>query len=231
MLTHPGQELYALGILCDNEGAEGTSVVEESPPAFVIRPGRSRRPRHSVPGKLPVDGSFYIRNSDTIVAANMPLSYQSPIQHRPAPVLLITIPRNSRYHLSRQLFQQRRLFQSPPIPFRPLMPKTGCSSTPPTQSSSSNSTPRPPRRRPPSQRPGSYWATTRNRPISPTSTLENSLFERGSGRDGLVLTFFLKNLSLVFWGRITLRESARDIEEEPQGKEKERSKKRNRNKI
>jgi hypothetical protein len=82
MLTHPGQELYALGILRDNDEAEGTSVAEESPPAFVIRPGRSRRPRHAVPGKLPVDGSFYIRNSDTIVAASMPLSYQSPIQHR-----------------------------------------------------------------------------------------------------------------------------------------------------
>lgn len=83
MLTHPGQELYALGILHDNEEAKGNSVVEEPPPAFVIRPGRSRRPRYSLPGELPVDSSFYIRNSDTAIAAGIsPLFYQSPIQHR-----------------------------------------------------------------------------------------------------------------------------------------------------
>lgn len=114
----------------------------------------------------------------------------------PAPILLITIPHNSRY----LLFQQRRLMQSSSIPFRPLTPKTGCSSTPPMQNrSSSSSMPWPPRFRLPSQRPGSYWATTRSRPISPASTLRATRYSRAAEGETGWSSPFLKNLSLVFW--------------------------------
>ena len=87
MLTHPRQELYALGILYDDEDedAEGASVIEEPPPAFVIRPGRPRRSRRAAWEMVPLDAPFHDLKNDAAIAsaAPHPLSFdQLPIQHR-----------------------------------------------------------------------------------------------------------------------------------------------------
>ena len=90
MLTHPRQELYALGILYDdghaNANAYATSIEEvEPPPAFVIRPGRPRRHGHRRPARerLSLDSSFDFSNIDALIAeAESSTSYISPIQHR-----------------------------------------------------------------------------------------------------------------------------------------------------
>jgi hypothetical protein len=83
MLTHRRQELYALGILYDDDDVdvEGVSVIEEPPPAFVIRPGRPRRSHRSAWEKLPLNTPFH---DDTIAPhAPQPLSFETlPIQHR-----------------------------------------------------------------------------------------------------------------------------------------------------
>lgn len=85
MLTHPRQELFALGIPRGDGDDTDTSVDEEErAPAFVIRYRKPRRSRRSAWEKLSIDTPFYELRDKAANAPRTPpsLSRQSPIQHR-----------------------------------------------------------------------------------------------------------------------------------------------------
>jgi len=79
MLTHHRQVLYAMGILYSQEYH---SIEPSSAPAFIIRPGRSRRSRRSAWQNMPPYLSFDLSNDSTIPP--------TPIDHHPSPPGLST---------------------------------------------------------------------------------------------------------------------------------------------